>query len=70
MRLKMIIINAFLMRQIVHDYTGVGLKALYMKHYNNTQPIVIMCYISHTKYANTGSVRSGLKVSRKPMPSN
>ena len=30
------------------DYTCVRLKAIYMKHYNNTQPNLIMHYTSHS----------------------
>ena len=65
MRLKMIIINAFLIRQIVHDYTRVVLKVLYTKHYNNTQPIVIMGYISHTLQQYTTHCNNGLHISYK-----
>ena len=39
-----IIINAFLMRQTFDGYTSVRLKVLYTKHYNNTQPNLIMHY--------------------------
>ena len=43
-------INAFLMCWILLWYTcvTVRLKALYMKHYNNTQPNLIMCYSSQS----------------------
>ena len=32
----------------LYDYTYVRLKALHMKHYNKTQPNLIMHYISHS----------------------
>ena len=30
------------------DYTGVRLKAIYMKRHNNTQPNLMMHYTSHS----------------------
>ena len=45
---KTIIINAFLMLRIPLWYTRVRLKALHTKHYNNTQPNLIMHYISRS----------------------
>ena len=65
-----LIINAFLNRESLYDYTCVRLNALYVKHYSNAQPNLITRHVSHSIPSSSPASTHALPQCRNCDPSS